>query len=284
MSDTGPLWLIINSASGSCTKETVDSLRAAIAPGASGPERIIDACEEDLPGRAALDTANVSCIAVLGGDGTLSDYLGRLEREGWQGAALPLPGGTQNLLCRAMFGARDATEIAAMLARGELSETRRTCLRCEAHTALAEILCGPGARWASVLENFREGEVGEGIGTSVEIARRAATGPLVAMAEPETGRADGYPGLHFAVADSAMEARGYHMDTTGEWLRQGAAIALRDFREGPREDLGMLSRARCRSTGGEPIDLMVDGEHAVAGSEITIETDTFNLTLMGLSA
>ena len=294
------MWLAVNSASGSYSEAALGDLRAAFGSGAAAPARTtarttartpartiartIDCQQDGLPGRDELEDAGVARLAVFAGDGTLSRYLGRLEAEGWRGVVLPLPGGTQNLLCGEMFGNRTGPEIARMLARGELGEMRRNCMRCGDHTALAEILMGPGARWSDVREDFREGELGAVLHKSVEITKEAATGPLVWMAEPRVGREDGYPGLHFSIPDTAITVRGYHMDNWAEWLKQGLAIAMRDFRDGPYDDLGTVPRARCRSTDGREIDLMVDGERASVGHEVVVTRDRFGLTLLGLPA
>ena len=229
-----------------------------------------------------LEAGNVAQLAVFAGDGTISDYLARLEREGWRGAVLPLPGGTQNLLCTEMFGQRSAAEIAAMLINGELQHTRRHCLRCGEHTALSEILLGPGARWADVREDLREGEVGEMLSKSVEITKESYAGPMVWVAEPRIGRKEGYPGLHLSIQAGEMTVRGYHMDNLAEWLQQGLAILKRDFRDGAYDELGALERLRCRSTDRTGIDLMVDGEREAAAGEVMIRRDWFDLTLMGL--
>lgn len=285
MSANSFLWLAVNSSSGSYSEAAVADVREAFGSGegtAPTITRTIDCQHETLPGRSDLEAENVAYLAVFAGDGTLSDYLGKLEREGWGGAVLPLPGGTQNLLCTDMFGDRTAPEIATLFARGELHETRRNCMRCAEHTALAEILAGPGAKWADVREDFREGEVSRMVGKSVEITRDAATGPLVRLVEPPAGRARGYPGLHFSIPDGAIVARGYHMDNLAEWLKQGLAIAMRDFREGPYDELGTMERVRCQSTDGSLVDLMIDGEGETGESLVTITSDRFDLTVLGL--
>ncbi|QIQ86489.1 hypothetical protein [Erythrobacter sp.] len=286
MDTSAPPFLIVNSASGSFTEQAVEAVRAALAGGDGDGARVrtFDCRADELPGRAALESAGATRLAIFAGDGTISRHLVRLEAEGWDGAVLPLPGGTQNLLSTAMFGQLSATEIAAMFAKGTLVETRRHCLRCEGHTALAEILCGPGARWADVREELRAREMGEAAAKSLDITREAASGALVRLARPAGGRAEGYPGLHFSLPDGAMVARGYRMENLGDWVRQGWAMATRDFREGPYDELGTMDEAQVEAVEGGAIDLMIDGELARAGAAITIRREPFGLSFMGLPA
>jgi len=283
-----PPLLLVNSASGSYSEEAVAEVRAALGRGDGASVRTLDCRSDELPGRAGLERAGTALLAVFAGDGTISRHLARLEGEGWQGVVLALPGGTQNLLATAMFGALGATEIAAKSAQGQLVETRRHCMRCAGHTALAEILCGPGARWADVREDMRAREMGEAAAKSIDITREAASGALVRLVDPPAGREEGYPGLHFALSeggcDGAMTIRGYRMENLGDWVRQGWAMATRDFREGPFDELGTADLARIMAVEGGEIDLMIDGETARVGARIDIAREPFDLTFMGLPA
>ncbi|WP_090194524.1 hypothetical protein [Erythrobacter sp. HL-111] len=283
--------LVVNSASGSYSEQAVIAVRAALGKGDAAMIRTYDCRSDEVPGRCGLEASGTNLLAVFAGDGTISRHFVRLEAEGWQGTVLPLPGGTQNLLSTAMFGKLSATEIAAMAARGELAGTRRQCLRCEGHTALAEILCGPGARWADVREDLRAREMGEAAAKSLDITREAVGGALVRLVEPVRGRTDGYPGLHFSLSGGRMIARGYRMANLADWIRQGWAMATRDFREGPFDELGTMDRARCAAcppddppdTAEEPhIDLMIDGERETAGAEALVVREPFGLTFLGL--
>lgn len=281
--DTAPNpWLIVNSASGSYSEQAVADVRATLGNGDGASVRTFDCRSDDLPGRAELERAGIGLLAIFAGDGTISRHLVRLEAEGWKGQVLPLPGGTQNLLATAMFGSLSATEIAAMSADGQLVETHRHCLRCDGHTALAEVLCGPGARWADVREDMREREMGEAAAKSLDITREAASGALVRLIEPARGREEGYPGIHFALPGGAITIRGYRMENLGDWVRQGWAMATRDFREGPFDELGTADHARVAAVEGGAVDLMIDGERERVEADIAITREPFGLTFMGL--
>src|SRR6476469_7550563 len=121
-------------------------------------------------------------IVVHGGDGTLSRTIGDLE--GFVGSVLPLPGGTYNLLARDIFGERDASSIVASLAAGDLEARRRPCIRGEGLLALAELLAGPGAKWADVREEMRDSNLGEVIAKGWDAAATSTVGPMVAVTRP----------------------------------------------------------------------------------------------------
>ncbi|NBC88512.1 MAG: hypothetical protein GVX90_03285, partial [Alphaproteobacteria bacterium] len=98
MDENVPPVLIVNSASGSYSEQAVADVRAALGHGDGAHVSTFDCRTDGLPDRAALEEAGARRVAIFAGDGTISRHLVRLEAEGWGGAVLPLPGGTQNLL------------------------------------------------------------------------------------------------------------------------------------------------------------------------------------------
>ncbi len=279
MRGTGDTWLIYNGASGSHDEEALRALIDALAAGGHAPARVVD-CKDDTPDAAAANASALGLIVVHGGDGTLSRTIGELE--GFSGAILPLPGGTYNLLAREMFGDRDPLEIVGLLADGRLAGTRRSCIRGPGVLALAELLAGPGAKWADVREEMRDSNVGEAIVKGWDAAAAATVGPMIAIAQPSGGRADGYAGVRLCPRPSGMTIDGYAAEGLGEYLQQGMAILRRDFREGPHDEIRPAPTVVCRSLAGEPIPLMVDGERSEGASELTFSLDTLNCDLLGL--
>lgn len=254
------LWLVINRASGSNSDEAVQDVVTALEGAGMAPTQVVDVAEE-LPGRAALEQSGVSRLAVFAGDGTVNAVATAIE--GWPGALLVLPGGTANLLARALHGERDAPAIAA--GAGQLGVCRRPCIRGATFTALVEVLAGPGATWSDVREELREGGVGGLAGAAVSAIRQSTTGPMVALADPPLGRVDGYAGIRLEVAEPGMKVEGYGAETVGDYLKQGIALLRRNFRDGPHDDLGRHAEVTCRSLEDRPVPLMVDGERREAG-------------------
>lgn len=256
-------WLCVNAASGSNNDAAIRAVTEAFEAAGASPQRVIDVAEGGLPGPGDLSEGTVSRLAIFAGDGTTNAVATALE--GWDGHILVLPGGTANLLARALHGERDAAAIIQDLAR--LRPLRRPCIRTSQGTALIEVLAGPGATWSDVREGLREGDL-PGIATSTATAIRQSTaGPMVAITEPPLGRSEGYSGVRLEPSAEGMLVEGYGADTVADYLRQGLALLRRDFRQGPHEDLGAAREVLCRSQGEGPIELMIDGERRTGARE-----------------
>ena len=278
MTNSGPLWLAINRASGSNDDTAVATLEAALDSAGAKPARIIDCNSADMPTRAALEGAGIATLAVFTGDGTINALVPQLE--GWNGQVLILPGGTANLLARALHGEAPAEEIVAAFGAGKLHPVQRPCIRIGEHTALVEVLAGPGAAWSDVREGMRDGDLSAIASTAVEAVRQSASGPMVAVVVPELGRSEGYAGVRLAPTAGGLTVDGYGADTLGDYLKQGLALLKRDFREGPHDELGEHPQVTCRSADGSEIALMIDGERMDGAGEQRFVLATLHVNLL----
>lgn len=252
-----PLWLIINSASGSYSPSAVDALVASLDAAGCAPDRVIRFPDEDLPTGMALAAAGVKTLAVFTGDGTINSAA--TKAEGWDGALLVLPGGTMNLLSKALHGDVSAQTIVDHLAAGTCRRASRPAVRTSQGTALVEVLAGPGAMWADVREGVRDFDLGAIAETFSSALRETREGPGVTIANSASAKADGYRALRVAPEGSGLLAEGYDFADLADFAAQGFAMLVkRDFRQGPHDDLGHFDVIDCRSSG--PIALMIDGE------------------------
>lgn len=256
-------WLLVNAASGSNTDAAIRDLMAAFAAVEATPQRVVDVPRDGLPDHPHLTDGGVSRLAVFAGDGTVNSVVTGLE--GWDGEVLILPGGTANLLARALHGERAATEVVRDLPR--LVQVRRPCIRTGQGVALIEVLAGPGATWSDVREGLRDGDLSGVAASSLEAIRQSTGGAMVSIVDPPLGRAEGYPGVRLEVAASGMLVEAYGADTVGDYFLQGMALLRRDYRQGPHEDLGAVRDLTCRSLESEPIALMIDGERRTGAAE-----------------
>lgn len=263
MTQTRIHWLVVNSASGSNSAEAVQALEEAFARAGTAVSTVVDIQTDPAPDKAALEAAGVDLLSIFAGDGTVGSLVAAVE--GWAGAVLVLPGGTANLLARALHGEREAVEIAAAL--GSLTPIRRHSIRCSQGVGLIEVLAGPGAAWSDVREGLREGDIAEVAATGVEAVRQSIAGPMVRLHEPSLGRETGYAGIRLVPEDSMMAVSGYGAETFGDYLLQGVALLKRDYREGPHEQLGRHAEVVCCTMEGEEIALMIDGERHSGGRE-----------------
>ncbi|MXO75402.1 diacylglycerol kinase [Altererythrobacter aerius] len=279
-SDRSTTWLIYNGASGSHDDAALNALVEAMGRAGHPPANVLD-CKDGTPGAADADAAGIGLIAVHGGDGTLSRTIGGLE--GFSGAVLPLPGGTYNLLARDIFGDRDPLAIVGMLGEGRLHPMRRTCIRGRDTLALAELLAGPGAKWADVREELRDANIGEVISKGWDAAANSTVGPMVALTEPPAGREEGYAGVRLVPRPQGISIDGYAAEGLGDYVQQGIAILRRDFREGPHDELGEARRVALRSLDGDSMALMIDGERSEGAAEQVFSLDTLKVDLLGIA-
>ena len=278
MTTPAGLWLVVNSASGSNDDDTrtalIERLRAAGHP----PARVIDCSTQPLPTRGELEQSRVRTLAVFAGDGTIGALLPGLE--GWSGQVLVLPGGTTNLLAKMLHDPCDTEAIIAAFAAGQARIVRRPCVRLPGHTALSEVLAGPGARWSDVREGLREGDLGTIASTALDAVKESAGGAMVLITEPALGHDQGYAGVRIVPGETGLAVSGYRADSFGDYFKQGLALLQRDFRDGPHDELGAHPRLLCHCADGSPIDVMIDGERASGASEVRFSLATLALDLL----
>jgi hypothetical protein len=266
-------WLCVNDASGSNDDGRVREVAGALEAVGARPQRIVDVLSGALPQPPDLVQAGAELLVVFTGDGTANAVVGGLE--GWAGKVLVLPGGTANLLSRALHGEREAAAIVADLPK--LRAVRRPCIRTAQGVALIEVLAGPGATWSDVREEMRGGDLPGMATASLTAIRQSTTGPMVAVVAPPLGKPEGYSGVRLEPRPSGILIEGYGVDTIADYFRQGVALLRRDFRQGPHEDLGLEPEIVCRSLVDSPIELMIDGERRTGAAE-----ERFSLAELGV--
>ena len=271
--------LIVNAASGSNTPGACDALRAGLEDQGLEIVRSIAVPDDALPTAAELDASGIGLVAIYTGDGTLRSALCTLE--GWGGAVLALPGGTTNLLSKALHGDHPLDEILAGFPR--MRRVRRKCLRSAAGTAVIEVVAGPGAKWSDVREGLREGDVAAVASTTVEAAQASAGGSTVVLSKPGIGKPEGYSGVRLTPTGNGIEVEGYGAETIADYLAQGIALLRRDFRSGPHDELGFHQSIHCASVDGSPIELMLDGERDCGPPELQFSLAELDIDLLTAS-
>lgn len=274
-----PLWLLTNSASGSNSDAAIDDLAASLAATGCEVARIIRFPDEDLPTRESLEAAGVATLAVFTGDGTINAAATALE--GWGGALLVLPGGTQNLLSKALHGDVPAEAITGALAKAQ--RIRRHVVRSDHGVALIELLAGPGAMWADVRESVRDLDLAAVAETFGQALRETREGPPIRLAEPTAGKPEGYRAVLVAGGERELTVEGYDFADFGEFAAQGFAMLVkRNFREGPHDDIGRYPRVTVESDA--PIALMIDGERREGTVRETFTSEEFALDFLSTRA
>ena len=151
------VWLILNRGSRAVGDGWEASLAQAFEARGATIIGTTDFPDEDLPDAAALDGAQADLVAVAAGDGTINATARALDD--WSGALLILPGGTMNLLAKALHG--DATPEAIIAAISDPPQAAPLpTIDCGETRALVGAIIGPGARWVHVREAVRKGRWG----------------------------------------------------------------------------------------------------------------------------
>ena len=267
MAEQRDIWLVANEGSGSVREELLANLHASCAQSDLCIVGRSDFPRDSIPSPQDLAARGIDTLFALGGDGTINAVVSALA--GWEGAILPLPGGTQNLLTHRLHGDAEVDTVVSSFARGKAERVRPRIIRSSQGLALAGLLIGPGTSWNEVREALRHGDPAEMLratGTAIE----GTTGrPPVRIAEPAVGQREGYPIIELVPHAGGMDAAAYHARTGADFVAQTWALLRQEFREGPHDTLGPFDRLVLESTGGEPLDLLLDGEPAHAGPRET---------------
>ena len=188
------------------------------------------------------------------GDGTINAAATRAE--GWAGAILPLPGGTLNLLSKALHGDRAAPDILTDALGGKALRRPIPTVRSGDGEAFITIVAGPATRWAEVRETMRQDGIIEASRAAPEALETMLNAPGVRVA----GHDKAYPAVILTPTEAGVRADGILTEGGIDVLRHGLAWLGGDFRDGPSEEIACAETIILESEA--PISLEYDGELA----------------------
>lgn len=273
------LWFITNPNSGTTSQAKCDALEAVFAERGLSLAGRTRFPADTMPEAAALDGAGVDTVVLFAGDGTINAALRALAE--WEGAFLVLPGGTMNLLAKALHDETDPHRI--IHAAHECD--RRVALPyvvAGEHRAFVGLILGPAATWFRAREAVRKGRLGRLI-AAVRGAWRSTFHRRGVRVEGVAGLGDRYQailvnpgadGLEVAAIDArdwgAIAQLGWGW-LTGDWL------AARAVTERRAEQLWVRER--------RPVLALFDGEPVMLASGTNIRAarsrETFIATRAG---
>ena len=222
--------------------------------------------EGEIPDAAELQLQRIDLLIVWTGDGTINAAATRAA--GWGGAILPLPGGTLNLLSKALHGDRPATEIVADALDGQLRRSPIPTIESDGGTAFITIVAGPATRWAEVRETMRQDGLIEASRAAPDALDEMMNAPGVRVGED--GKA--YPAVILTPTPTGIHADGILTEGTADVLRHGLAWLGGDFRDGPSEPI--VTDATIHLESEQPISLEYDGELDEVASPATFRLGT----------
>ena len=145
-------WLVTNSGSGSTSEEGCAAIIAALAVREISLAGQTDFPADDLPTASTLARAGADLVVLYAGDGTINATLSALAE--WHGRFLILPGGTMNLLAKALHGPADAAAIIAVLDETTVP-VAIPFIEAAGQRAYVGLILGPAASWFRAREAVR---------------------------------------------------------------------------------------------------------------------------------
>jgi diacylglycerol kinase family enzyme len=247
------LWFITNPDSGTTSRAKCEALEAVFAERGLTLAGRTEFPRHKLPTGRALDEKRVDTVVLFAGDGTINAALCALAR--WKGDFLILPGGTMNLLAKALHDETDPHKIvhAAHKCRKRVA---LPFVEAGKHRAFVGLILGPAAAWARAREAARKGRIGRMLGAVGTAWRRTFRGKGIRVDAPGLG--DDYQAVFVfprlgALDVTAVDARdwGSIVELGWEWLT-GDWIAAHAVSEAKVK--------RIRVLGDKPVLALFDGE------------------------
>lgn len=244
--------LVCNSQSGSHDPAIHDAIVEACRAAGSPLAATFALPDDDVPDAATLRAQGIDLLLVWTGDGTINAAASGAA--GWDGALLALPGGTLNLLSKALHGDRPAPEILTDALAGKGRRRAIPVIRGEDEDAFITIVAGPATRWAEVRETMRQDGIIEASRAAPDALDEMLNAPGVRVA----GHGQAYPAIILTPTEAGVRADGILTEGTADVLRHGLAWLGGDFRDGPSEEIASGETIILESE--TPISLEYDGE------------------------
>ncbi len=263
--------VVVNRASGSWSPTCESEIEGILEEASIANARVTGASPEEI--EKALDDAiaEAEILVVLGGDGTLRSAAAKLFEKPVM--LIALPGGTMNMLPKALYGERDwKSALRDTLANPEVREVSGGMAGENAFFVAA--LFGAPTLWADAREAVRAGHVLEAAQKSVTAARRSLSEPLSYTFEGASGEAEAVAivcPLISKVLDEherCLEAAAIDTSTAGEALRLGFHALFDDWRSDPSITRAKIRTATVVAHGALPV--IVDGERVKMGREAKV--------------
>jgi len=267
----GRIVMLINPLSGSVGPGAAEEARAILAEyGCDAevveltPERLIDQVEAALEGRP-------HALLVLAGDGTIGTIAGRAGAEG--PLVAPLPGGTMNMLPKALYGTTDwKAALRTVLEEGEPQFVAGGTV--EGHAFYCAAILGAPALWAPAREAVRVGRFSLALAYARRAMKRAFSGRIRYQIDndpPRRGEAFCLisPMISRAMEEPVgLEAAGMSTANARDAFRLAAHAVFDDWRRDPAVIAKPLRKGRVWARSRIPA--VLDGEPLLLGGEAHI--------------
>lgn len=271
--------LVINRASGNAGTVDGEALSAALEAAGFDIVAKITLPEEELLARADVEARKMDTVAICAGDGTISHLCSKLR--GWAGEILVLPGGTMNLLSRRLHGEYDLTELVELLPSVNKTAASVPVILVDDVEILTGLTVGPSTRWGKVREGIRQADMTSLSETVPEAWSETLGNHGVWLDGAER---EAYAGIFIEPHDAQfISVIAFKANSLGDMVNHGLAWLRRDFREGPRDEFGLMHSATVVGDQAET-GILVDGEYADRTLPITCCAAISSVRFLRISA
>jgi diacylglycerol kinase family enzyme len=274
---------IINTSSGGCELESKQKMLSILKrSGIVEPKMWCGEADHMEPSFAEAAEEKLEVLIVLGGDGTIRTAAEACAERG--SFLIPLPGGTMNMLPRALYGDVFWEEAlqntlnapsAKMLSGGRIADKQ---------FFIAAILGAP-ALWAEPRESIREGDIVDAIEKgSVAFRNMFETKVRYLISEEIKGEAEAValicPLMSEEMSDSeqALEAAVIDVESAAEVIVLATTAAFGKWRDNRNILLTKTKRVGVQSS--KDIPAMLDGETVSLGTSAEIDFVSRALTVL----
>lgn len=262
---------VLNTGSGGCDAQAPARMRAVFGAAGLGHAEVVPAAPDAL-GKALDDAiAEAEVVVALGGDGTMRAAAAKCGAAGK--LLIPLPGGTMNMLPRALHG--DATwdkALAAVLAAPAIRELSGGEAEGQAFFCVA--ILGAPSLWADVREALRGGRLAEAFARMLTAIRRSSEALDFSLGDEVAGAAEAVAVICPLVAKDMsddrrdLEAAALNPVTASDMFRLAFHAVFEEWRADPSVTLAKVKRVSVR--GGGRVPGILDGEKVQMGRSVNL--------------
>ncbi len=266
------LGIVINAASGGSDSSTREKMQAVLAEAGVSEAKFWEVEGEGLA--AALTEAQAfDVLVVFGGDGTIRTAAQMSTMEGPR--LIALPGGTMNLLPKALYGELAWEDALLATLRDPMVRTISGGKAGDERFFIAAILGAP-ALWAKAREALREGDLAVALEEGKEaIEHLFASKVAYRFNELHEGTAEAVsivcPLISTALADDrqVLEAAVIDVADAGEVIELATAAAFGQWRDS--KNVAIVNTKEITISSSMRVPAIFDGEIIHAGKELHIE-------------
>lgn len=264
---------ILNTASGSCDASSQEAMRALLADAGIHDPKMW--CGDGSSMEKAFSEAKAyapDILVVLGGDGTIRAGAEACTSEGPY--LVPLPGGTMNMLPKALYGNGSWQDVLAAILKRPVAKSVSGGEVGGRQFFIAAIVGAP-TLWAQAREALRAGDLGSVVEKGVHAFQNMLSLKLTyEFSDTHRGESDALsiicPLISEELKDTerALEAASIEVESAGSILELASAAAFGAWRDSAHV---MTTRTRrIRVSAQEDIPLILDGETMDLGRVLDI--------------